>query len=332
MSEAARLARTSLLLSLVVSASTAQESADDHVKRGVAQTAGGEFDEAIASFREAIELQPDSAAAHYHLGEAQLQKGEVDEAITSFRKTIELQPNFATAYFGLGLGHEAKGERDEAIVSYREAIEHDSTFALAYVQLGMSLAATQQFGEGIEYLGKAIELLPNDAASEALKTQLQTARESLGRARISSNEADAIRDIRSIIQAEHSYARTNGGFFDNLDCLGAPSSCISALPPDAPAFLGAETATVSTRSGYERTFHPGPAANIDPHPRSSVSPTSISSFAYVAVPEEAQVTGRRGFCGDATGRICYTEDGSRPEPQDGHCPPSCIDLGIPPQD
>jgi len=80
-----------------------QESAEEYMKRGMAQYERGELDEAIASYRKAIELQPNKADAHINLGAALQQKGELDEAITSFRKAIELQPDLVRAHFNLGV-------------------------------------------------------------------------------------------------------------------------------------------------------------------------------------------------------------------------------------
>jgi hypothetical protein len=50
-----------------------------------------------------------------------------------------------------------------------------------------------------------------------------------------------------------------------------------------------------------------------------VSPTSVASYAYVAVPIQRNQTGVRGFCGDANGIVCFTPDGSEPEVVDGAC-------------
>jgi hypothetical protein len=46
------------------------------------------------------------------------------------------------------------------------------------------------------------------------------------------------------------------------------------------------------------------------------------AFAYVAVPVARGKTGVRSFCGDATGRICYTTTGVI-VPELGVCPADC---------
>jgi len=67
------------------------------------------------------------------------------------------------------------------------------------------------------------------------------------------------------------------------------------------------------RHGYEFTFVPGsPAPGGD-------SPTSLSGWAYVAVPTKVGQTGIRSFCVDARGLICSDSSGSVPETMDGSC-------------
>lgn len=44
------------------------------------------------------------------------------------------------------------------------------------------------------------------------------------------------------------------------------------------------------------------------------------------MPERAGETGIHGFCGDASGRVCYTDGGAEPTVTAGRCAPSCRDL------
>ena len=144
---------------------------------------------------------------------------------------------------------------------------------------------------------------------------------SLLRARVSANESAAIGDIRTVISAEAAYQSANAGYYDTLECLGRPSTgCI----PDytGPTFLDHALASGAPKSGYRRTFHAGAAPSSE-EGAASRSPSSMESFAYTAVPLQANQTGVRGFCGDATGRLCVTLDGSEPEVVNGECSQTC---------
>ena len=75
----------------------------------------GKFEEAAASVRKAIELDPDDFVAHWTLGRIHFSTGELEQAIPHFQRVIELQPAFYVAYsdFGqtlLGLGRKTEAE------------------------------------------------------------------------------------------------------------------------------------------------------------------------------------------------------------------------------
>jgi len=144
---------------------------------------------------------------------------------------------------------------------------------------------------------------------------------SLLRARVSANEAATIGDVRTVVSAEAAYQSTFGSY-DTLECLADPASCAPGRS-GATAFLGAELAGVSVKSGYRRSFHPGPAAAQAGS--GSQAPSAIESFAYVAEPVTLNRTGTRSFCGDSSGIVCAV-GGEMPEISDGRCPESCAPL------
>ena len=147
---------------------------------------------------------------------------------------------------------------------------------------------------------------------------------SLLRARVSANEAAAIGDLRTVISAEVAYSSSNGGHFDQLECLARPQECIPGYPPTAPAFLG--EIPPAARAGYQRKFQVGLPADGSEVAFANLSPSSVQSFVYLAYPQDPGVTGTRAFCADYTGRICVTMDGSPPPVVDGMCDPACIPL------
>jgi len=148
---------------------------------------------------------------------------------------------------------------------------------------------------------------------------------SLLRARLSPGEAPWIGDTRTVISAQTAYAAANGGFYDGrLQCLSEPSTCIPGYTRDAPIFLDPALGSLQTKSGYKRFLYPGPPASRDDIASAKASPTSVRGFAYVAAPADA---GRRAFCGDASGIVCFTPNGTMPKIEDGRCPvPACTIL------
>lgn len=176
---------------------------------------------------------------------------------------------------------------------------------------GKSLAIT-----GIVLAGVSVVIMPF-----VLGIVAAIAIPSLLRARVSANEAAAIADVRTVIAGEARYQTSNAGYFDRLECLATPEQCIPGYKGDA--MVAGRVLSTGDESGYRRTFHPGPLAEPTP-PRASKS--SLMAFAYVAVPVQRGKTGVRSFCGDASGRVCYTMGATAPEPVLGVCPADCTPL------
>jgi prepilin-type N-terminal cleavage/methylation domain-containing protein len=135
---------------------------------------------------------------------------------------------------------------------------------------------------------------------------------SLLRARVSANEAATIGDIRTVISAQAAYQSANGGWYEGkFACLATPSAgCINAYPANAPTFLDTNIAQQIAKSGYARSF--GSGAKPNPLNTNISSPTSTSSYVYVASPVNQGQTGVRGFGGDSSGILCFSTSGVAP--------------------
>jgi type IV pilus assembly protein PilA len=135
---------------------------------------------------------------------------------------------------------------------------------------------------------------------------------SLLRARVSANESATIGDIRTVISAQAAYQSANGGWYDGkLSCLAvAGAACIPNYPSNAPTFLDSNIAYLLPKSGYNRSYQSGPAPS--PLNTNLASPSSVSSYAYIATPVNQGQTGVRGFGGDSSGVLCFTSNGIAP--------------------
>ena len=146
------------------------------------------------------------------------------------------------------------------------------------------------------------------------------------RARISANEAGAIGDVRTVISAEAAYQSANCGAYGRLECLSNPrgAGCVVDYPATGPTFLDADLTSARVKSGYRREFHPGTDVVLNAG-AGCPGGAGLESFAYTAVPDTRQ-TGVRGFCGDSTGIVCSTRDGSVPDTAGGRCGETCEPL------
>jgi tetratricopeptide (TPR) repeat protein len=133
-------------------------SAGAHTNLGAALYQQGKLAEAVACFRRAIDLDPNYADAHYSLGRTLYRQGKQDEAVACYHRAIQLDPNLAGAHFNLGIALKAKGKLDEAVACYRRAIELNPKFAEAHCNLGHALRDLGRFREALAALKQGHEL------------------------------------------------------------------------------------------------------------------------------------------------------------------------------
>jgi tetratricopeptide (TPR) repeat protein len=138
-----------------------------------AYEAAGRTDDAIAAYKQAIELKP-IAAYYNNLGGILGRAGKIDEATQAFQKSAELDPaNAAQAWRNFGITLYNAGRLQEAVAPLQKATELDPKSAQAWYLLGAALVGTMQtkkVGDKLEFVitpgtveayQKALELDPN---------------------------------------------------------------------------------------------------------------------------------------------------------------------------
>ena len=104
---------------------------------GVSQQAQGK--PAAQALERAVNFMPENAEAHYNLGVAQEDKGRLEEAEASFRQALVLNPWFPNAHCYLGHTQRKQGLFEEALDSYRATLAIDPTHYGANIFLQFSL-------------------------------------------------------------------------------------------------------------------------------------------------------------------------------------------------
>lgn len=98
------------------------QAASDAYRRGVGLYKAGKYDEAEATLREALLLDPFSANIHYALASVMLAKQNVYEAIKEYEQTIELKPNLFAPLRNLAILYQKKGFRHRAVEMWERAL------------------------------------------------------------------------------------------------------------------------------------------------------------------------------------------------------------------
>ncbi len=102
------------------------------VNRGVIYNRRGEYNEALADFNDAIDLDETIAEAYLNRGNTWFFAGRLDDAMADYEKALALDVSEPwAAWYNIGLIHDARNERDEAQEAYRKALDLNPDFYLA---------------------------------------------------------------------------------------------------------------------------------------------------------------------------------------------------------
>ena len=91
-----------LCLFLLYSSESTAQTAAEYRKRATQLAQSKSWDNAIASYRHALALDPKDALTHYDLALALKYKGDSREALKEFEAAVELRPKWGEAHYGLG--------------------------------------------------------------------------------------------------------------------------------------------------------------------------------------------------------------------------------------
>jgi len=129
--------------------------------RGVALSNLGQLEEAIASYDKAIKCKPDAPDAWYNLGVALGKLGRLEEAIASYNKAVQLKPDALDAWYNRSYALLNLGQLEAAIASFDKAIALEPNDHSAWNNRGYALRKLGRSEEAIASFDKAIELKPD---------------------------------------------------------------------------------------------------------------------------------------------------------------------------
>src|SRR5947207_1423148 len=81
------------------------------------------YDEALAAYQQALQLDPDYAKAYNNMGYVLNEIKRYEEALAAYEQAIRLNPNYAKAYNNKAIALEHLGRTTEAQQAYDKARE-----------------------------------------------------------------------------------------------------------------------------------------------------------------------------------------------------------------
>lgn len=136
--------------------------------QGALQLERGHLEEAEASLRLALEVDPGWAPAHANLGLVRLARGDLAGAEASLRGALRAREDFVEAWADLGVVLERAGRRDEAREAYEHALSITPTLPLPRLALARLLVRSGRPVEARAHLLRLVALLPDDAEALGL--------------------------------------------------------------------------------------------------------------------------------------------------------------------
>jgi predicted O-linked N-acetylglucosamine transferase (SPINDLY family) len=137
--------------------------AEYHSNLGVVLGAHRRFDEAVASYRKALALNPNYAEAHNNLGNALIHLNRFEEAVIACSRALELTPRSAIGHYNLANAFVRLGKTASAILEYRKALQEEPDFLLCGCNLVIALGQLGRWNEAVIWCRQALERNPRDS-------------------------------------------------------------------------------------------------------------------------------------------------------------------------
>jgi len=162
--------------------------------RGTCYRHVGNLDLALADFREALTLMPDSTDAHALAGEA-LTGRNPDEALTHFAAALEKDPNRVDVRLGLARCRRNRGETELARAELDSALASETDNLPALIERAKLLVDVKDYTNAERDLQRALVLAPRslDALTTLARVLQLTNREA---------EAEKVRQTVKTVEAE----------------------------------------------------------------------------------------------------------------------------------
>ncbi|HTZ97162.1 MAG TPA: tetratricopeptide repeat protein [Terriglobales bacterium] len=156
-------------------ASNEQTMAVNKTAQADKELASGDAKRAVALYRDALAVLPDSALLNYKLSAALDKVGDTAAERDALQKAVQIDPKMAIAHCQLGYLAFNDGDFSTAEEQFREAVQAAPGFTDAWISLAATLATESRRPEALEAVRHALEIDPHNANALALQKDLADA-------------------------------------------------------------------------------------------------------------------------------------------------------------
>jgi len=201
-----------------------------------------DFVDADKWFSEVVAETPNDANAHYLLGRTKFNENDYPGAIASFEQALALQPKYVEAENNIGLAWRELNDFEKAKAAFKTAIEwqgQSPVDAQPFLNLGKLLEDRHQPEEAIAYLTRAAELAPGNPTVHEELSHVYAAQQNLPSAQAELEKAIALApnisslhyQLGQIFRKQGQTARAQKEFEQTAKLSGSHSSEKTPNPP-----------------------------------------------------------------------------------------------------
>ena len=199
-----------------------------HLQRGKELYHDDLDEQALAAFKQALQMDPELAEAHFRLGlthDALGQSQEAQEAyktaIDKYKRQLAKNDDDAEAHYNLGQAYAGRSLYSEAVTEYRKATKLKSDDTDIYYDLGEALSKLARYDEAVAAFSKALEIDPENFRAE---DSLEEAREGVKRIRAGKKHQETLlkkKKEEELKKLEEGNINSNGNSTGSLAKPGA---------------------------------------------------------------------------------------------------------------
>lgn len=113
------------------------------------------------AFKQALKYDPDEMASHFNAALGYHLNQKFEQAVAAYAKANELEPKHPKVWCNLGVLYFQMDAYEQAEAALREAVEANPEYARAWDNLAAALGAQDKLAEAIEACQRAVELRPD---------------------------------------------------------------------------------------------------------------------------------------------------------------------------
>jgi tetratricopeptide (TPR) repeat protein len=133
---------------------------------------GAPYEEIIAAYQKAAELDPSSAGALVNLGTVFFNGHAWGDAEQHYKKALEIDPTYALAHFNLGNLYDEQNDPPNALHHYYEALRLHPNYADAHYNLALLHQGLRDVMNAVRHWRAYLKLDPNSTWAQIARREL----------------------------------------------------------------------------------------------------------------------------------------------------------------